>query len=175
MERFLIPICLRSLCRHTKRNYKLARVSKHGLPGTIQVLIDGSEIMEAIRQFQANTRTFWGACVDSSLPEFSVGKVKQGYIDAKKRGVRILYITEITKGNLRHCMEIMQLAELRHLDGVRGNFAVSDTEYVAGVKRGSALVSLVHSDIAELVMQQRHVFDTLWQQAAPAKERLERL
>jgi two-component system, OmpR family, sensor histidine kinase VicK len=162
------------LYQYTKRNYKLVCTSKHGLPGTI-VLTDGDKIVEAIRQFQANTRTFWGACVDSSLPEFSVGKVRQGYVDAKGRGVRILYITEITKDNLRHCREIMQFAELRHLDGVMGNFAVSDTEYVAGVKRGSTLVSLVHSDVIELVMQQRHVFDTLWQQAAPAKEKLERL
>jgi hypothetical protein len=139
------------------------------------VLIEPDKIVQMIRRFQSNTRTFWGACVDSSLPEFSVGKVKQGYIDAKNRGVRILYITEITRDNLRHCKEIMEFAELRHLDGVRGNFAVSDSEYVAGDKRGNMLASLVHSDIEELVMQQRHVFDTLWQHAIPSKERLERL
>ena len=145
------------------------------MAGSVQVLTDEDKIVEAIRQFQANTRTFWGACVDSSLPEFSVGKVKQGYLDAKTRGVRILYITEITKANLRHCRKIMQFAKLRHLDGVKGNFAVSDTEYVAGVMRGGMLVSLVHSDTTELVMQQRHVFDTLWEQAVPARERLEHL
>lgn len=136
---------------------------------------DPEKIVQLIRQFQANTKTFWGACVDSSLPEFSVGMVKRGYIDAKARGVRILYITEITEGNLRHCMDITEYAELRHLDGVKGSFAVSDTEYVAGVKRGSALVSLVYSNMPELVIQQRHVFDTLWWHAVPAKERLERL
>ncbi|MEW6605091.1 MAG: hypothetical protein AB1351_10465 [Thermoproteota archaeon] len=139
-----------------------------------RVLTDPDEIMQAIKKFQSNTKTFWGACVDSSLPEFSVGKVRQGYIDAKGRGVKILYITEITKDNLRHCREIMGFAELRHLNGIRGNFAVSDSEYVAGEKRGSMLVSLVHSDVNELVIQQRHVFDTLWQQAVQAKGMLER-
>lgn len=144
------------------------------LPGT-QVLSDEAKIVKAIEQFQANTKTFWGACVDSTLPSFSVGRVKQGYFDAKRRGVRIRYITEITKNNLPYCMEIMQFAELRHLDGVTGNFAVSDTEYVAGVKRGSTLASLVQSDVKELVQQQRHIFDTLWKQAVPAKERMEQL
>ena len=153
----------------------MEHTNNHDLSGSIQVLTDGDKILEAIRQFQANTRTFWGACVDSSLPEFSVGKVKQGYLDGKRRGVRILYITEITKANLPHCRKIMQFAELRHLDDVKGNFAVSDTEYVAGVKLGDTLVSLVHSDMRELVMQQRYVFDTLWDQAVPAKERLEHL
>lgn len=148
--------------------------SRHDLP-TTQVLTDEEKIVQAIRQFQASTKAFWGACVDSSLPSFSVGKVKQGYIEARKRGVRILYITEIITENLPQCKEIMQLAELRHLNGVRGNFAVSDTEYVTGVKRGSTLASLVQSDVRELVQQQRHVFDTLWLHATPAKERIKQL
>jgi len=61
------------------------------------------------------------------------------------------------------------------LGGVRGNFAVSDTEYVAGAMRAGTLANLVYSDLKELVLQQRHVFDTLWEQAAPAKERMEQL
>ena len=131
--------------------------------------------MNAIKRFQANTKTFWGACVDSSLPSFSVGEVKQGYIDAKNRGVSIQYITEITLANLPYCKEIMQLAQLRHLNGVKGNFAVSDAEFVAGTMRGRTLASLVQSDSIELVQQQRHVFDTLWNQAVPAKKWIEEL
>jgi len=144
------------------------------LPG-INVLNDQKEIVKAIKRFQANTKTFWGACVDSSLPSFSVGRVKQGYIEAKKRGVRILYVTEITKNNLSFCKEIMRFAELRHLDGVKGNFAVSDTEYVAGIRRRSILASLVQSDVNELVQQQRYVFDALWTHAVPAKDRINQL
>lgn len=131
--------------------------------------------MKVIKSFQVNTKTFWGACVDSTLPSFSVSKVMQGYVEASRRGVRILYITEITRENLHHCNETVQFAVLRHLNGVRGNFAVSDTEYVAGVMHGNTLASLVHSNVKELVQQQRHVFDTLWKQALPAKERMEQL
>jgi hypothetical protein len=144
------------------------------LPG-IQILNDQEEIVKAIKRFQANTKTFWGACADSSLPSFSVGRVKRGYIEAKKRGVKIWYITEITKSNLSYCKEIMRFAELRHLDGVKGNFAVSDTEYVAGIKQRNMLASLVHSDINELVQQQRYVFDILWMHAVPAKEKIKQL
>ena len=144
------------------------------MPDT-QVLIDEQEILKAIKSFQVNTQTFWGACVESTVPSFSVGKVLEGYVEAHKRGVKILYITEITRENLRHCNQIVQFGMLRHLDGVRGNFAVSDTEYVSGVMSHDTLTSLVHSDVRELVQQQRHVFDTLWEQALPAKERMEQL
>jgi len=142
------------------------------MPGSAIVLRDKKEILQAITHFQANTSEFWGACVDSTLPSFSIGTVKQGYIDAKKRGVKIMYITEITSENLKHCLEIMKYAELRHLDEVRGNFAISDTEYIAGVKSGKMLVSLVRIDIKELVSQQRHVFDTLWKHSIPADRKI---
>jgi hypothetical protein len=145
------------------------------LAGSTTVLTDEKEIIEAIRKFQAGTTKVWCACVDHSLPSFSVSKVKEGYLAAKSGRVRIMYITEITRENLRYCREIIEFAELRHLDGLRGNFAVSDTEYVAGVKRGDLLVRLVRSDERELVHQQRHVFDTLWRQAAPVEERIRQL
>ena len=156
-----------------KINYS-DRSKKYGLPET-KVLVDEKKILDVIEKFQANTKTFWGACVDSSLPAFSVGKVKQGYIDAKKRGIQIQYITDITKDNLKHCKEIMHFAEMRHMDCIAGNFAVSDTEYVAGVMRGNILVNLLYSDLRELVKQQRNVFDTLWRHSMPAEERLHHL
>jgi hypothetical protein len=147
----------------------------NSMPRNAKVFLDKEEIVRIIRQFQANTTKFWGACVDSTLPSFSTTTVKQGYIDAKHRGVNIMYITEITKENLLYCKEIMRYGELRHLDGVMGNFAISDTEYIAGVKRGNMLVSLLWTDIKELIDQQRYVFDTLWKHALPADKRLEEI
>jgi hypothetical protein len=149
-------------------------LTKRKLPHTV-VLNNETKIIEAIKRFQTNTKRFWGACVDSSIPSFSIGKVKQGYVEARKRGVRILYITEITRENLPYCNEIMQFAELRHLDAISANFAVSDREYVAGTRLGNRFKSLVQSDVKELVQQQRLVFDTLWQHAIPAKVRIEQL
>ncbi len=69
----------------------------------------------------------------------------------------------------------MTFAELRHLDGVRGNFALSETEYVAGIKRRDVIVSLVRSSIEELVQQQQLVFETLWRHSVPADEKLSQI
>jgi len=45
--------------------------------------------------------------------------------------VEFRYVTEITKDNLTYCKEMLKFAEIRHLDGVKGNFEVSDEkEYV---------------------------------------------
>lgn len=142
------------------------------MTGTTEVITDHAQIIETIRSFQAGTRKIWCACVEASLPAFSVGAVKEGYVAAKTRGVKIMYITEVTEANASYCKEIMQFAEIRHLDGVKGNFALSETEYVAGVMEGEGLVCLVRSNVGELVSQQHLIFQTLWEHSEPAAKRL---
>jgi hypothetical protein len=144
---------------------------------TITEVISGAgNIARAIAGFQSNIKKDWCACVDSSIPAFSMSDgIKQGYIAAKKRRVRIRYVTEVTAGNLEKCKELRKFVELRHLAGVRGSFAVSETEFVAGIRGKKALAKLVHSNVKEVVAHQRDAFETLWENAAPAKLRIREL
>lgn len=135
-----------------------------------EVISEHAQIVEAIKRFQAGTRRVWLACVEESLPAFSVGEVKQGYLAAKARGVEIRYITEVTDSNLRFCREITEYAELRHMDGVQGNFALSESEYIAGFMSEGIMTRLVRTDVPELVRQQHLVFETLWHTAQPAAD-----
>jgi hypothetical protein len=41
--------------------------------------------------------------------------------DLKKRGVRMRWITEITRENIPYCMEATNFAEFRRLDGIRAS------------------------------------------------------
>src|SRR3712207_8440747 len=72
-------------------------------------------------------------CADRLAPSVSVGvpDLKKAMIDMVTRGVKYRYITEITKDNLSYCKELTQSVELRHLEGLRGNFAVNESEYLA--------------------------------------------
>jgi hypothetical protein len=73
-------------------------------------------------------------CTDSNgLAAFiPIEPMRNAAYDLKKRGVKMRWITEITRENIPYCMEVMKFAELRHLDGIRGNFAVHDgREYTA--------------------------------------------
>lgn len=143
---------------------------------TETLIISGYGITAKIAKFQSNIRKSWCACVDSSIPAFSMSDaIKKGYADAKKRGVRIRYITEITTDNMRHCKELMQFAELRHLGGVRGSFAVSEGEFVAGIRGKNVLEKLVYSDVPEVVSHQQDVFETVWATAVSAEEKMKEL
>ncbi|HEU4984640.1 MAG TPA: hypothetical protein VFT58_03280 [Nitrososphaera sp.] len=143
---------------------------------TTKVISVAGNIARAIAKFQSNIKKDWCACVDSSIPAFSMSDgIRQGYVAAKKRGVRIRYVTEITAQNLGHCKELMEFVELRHLSGVRGSFAVSETEFVAGIRGKKALAKLVRSNVKEVVAHQRDVFETCWDNATPAARRIKEL
>lgn len=50
----------------------------------------------------------------------------------KDRDVKLRYIIEITWDNLNYCKEMLKFSEIRHLEGMKGNFEVADEkEYVA--------------------------------------------
>ena len=48
--------------------------------------------------------------------------------DMATRGLKLRCITEITRENIDACKQYDRYFEVRHLDGVRANFSVSDTD-----------------------------------------------
>jgi two-component system, OmpR family, sensor histidine kinase VicK len=123
-------------------------------------------------------------CGDVRHPSIIVTSepVRKAFIDVKNRGIKTRFITEITKDNLHYCKELMRVVnEVRHLDGVKGNFAVTETEYVSYAiseevrPSSSSLRQLVRSTSKEFVEQQQHFFETLWRKAIPAKQRFKEI
>lgn len=87
------------------------------------VLYGTENAMNKLIQTMSNVKKKADVCADFNAPSFSmdVEPIKNGYIDFKKRGVEIRFITEITKENLHYCKELMKyVKELRHMDNVKG-------------------------------------------------------
>src|SRR5437764_6084517 len=104
------------------------------------------------------------------IPEY-----KNGYIDIRKRGGKIRAFTEITKDNIHYCKELMKLVdELRHLNGVKGGIAVSESEYMATtlLEEAKPLTQVIFSSVKEVVEQGQYIFDTLWNTAIPSEQRI---
>jgi hypothetical protein len=97
---------------------------------------------------------------------------------ARARGVKLRYITEITKENLSFCKrQIGMVDELRHLDGIKGNFILSDSEFVASpeISKEYPLTEGIYSNMGMILREERNVFETLWSHAIPAQVRFEQL
>ncbi|HEX5892514.1 MAG TPA: hypothetical protein VFY41_06605, partial [Nitrososphaeraceae archaeon] len=102
--------------------------------------------------------------------------IKKAFLDAKSRGVRLRYLTEITKDNIDYCKVLITIVDdLRHLDGIKGNFMISETEYLAPLilyEKGKVASQVIYSNAEEIVEQQQYIFDTLWRKAIPADQKI---
>jgi two-component system sensor histidine kinase VicK len=121
------------------------------------------------------------ASMDPSAPSTFVipnHPITQICRDTKIRGIRLRFIAEITKNNIRHCKELMQISELRHLDGVKGNFGIVDRiHYRATAVSGNSgpPPSLISTSINVFVQQQQYFFEMLWRKAIHAKQRIKEI
>jgi two-component system, OmpR family, sensor histidine kinase VicK len=105
--------------------------------------------------------------------------IKKAFLDAKNRGVHLRYLTEITKENLSYCKELIEIVhELRHLDGIKGNYMVSESEYIAPLilyEHGKIASQAIYSNIKQVVEQEQYVFDNLWNKAILGGERIKEI
>lgn len=144
-------------------------------PETTEILRGAEDTTRAVVVFFTNAN--WvSACADSLAPSVAMGvePIKECYENLKNRKVKVRWITEITKDNLSYCRALMQYAELRHLDGIKGNFGVSDTAYIATatVNKAQPVPELIYSTAKSVAEQNKNVFDTLWSKAVPAEDRI---
>ena len=109
----------------------------------------------------------------------SIKQIRDAFLSAKRRGVRLRYITEINHQNFEDCKVLLGIVdELRHLDGVKTNFMISEVEYLAPlIQEKSEAIALEHiySDTVQIVEHGRCIFDTLWSKSISAEERIRQL
>ena len=89
-------------------------------------------------------------------------------------GAKFRYITEIKNDNIKYCKELMKVGQVRHLDGIRTNFVVTDTEYSSSaiMQQVHAHPETVYSNVRSIVEQQRYLFENLWNKAIPAERKI---
>jgi two-component system, OmpR family, sensor histidine kinase VicK len=133
-----------------------------------------------ILQILSRVKHRFDSSIDARYPSIIITTepIKKALLNIKNNGIQIRFITEITRDNLSYCKELMQIvSEVRHLDGVKGSFAVTDTEYVSytiSEEKGTtpSLKEMVRSTSKEFVEQQQSFFETLWNKAIPAEKKI---
>jgi two-component system, OmpR family, sensor histidine kinase VicK len=102
--------------------------------------------------------------------------IRNAFVDAKRRDVRLRYLTEITTENISYCKELIKIVdELRHLDGIKGNFMISESEYLAPAvlfEKGNVAAQIIYGNVKEIVEEHEYMFDTLWSKAISAEQRI---
>jgi signal transduction histidine kinase len=165
----------------------------------LEILYNPDTITKVYSQVLDNAKNRWDFYADTNslfIP-FTIEQVNRAILDAKNRGIRFRFITDITKDNITFCKDsVSKVAEIRHIEGIKGNFGVSDTEYISTSDRvsvpelegsdidqkieaaakttitGAILQHAVYSNVKEDIQQQQHIFEILWTNAIPVEERI---
>jgi two-component system, OmpR family, sensor histidine kinase VicK len=136
-------------------------------------------VTDSLIAFLRNAKESIEVCVDpaSVFVVVSFPPYLQGCLDARRRGVAIKIVTEITMENVDYCKQIMKFAEVRHIDGIKGNFGVTETEYIASaiLQKEKPATQIIYSNAREVIEQQRYIFRSFWSRAIPAKHRIKQI
>ncbi len=135
----------------------------------------------AILRFIDRAKVKIDSCINSVAPSVivEVDAIMERRVDAvKNRGLKLRYVIDITKDNLDYVKQMLTFSEIRHLDGLKGNFEVADQmEYVAvaTLQEAQPIPQLLFSNLPEIVEQQQFVFDSFWSRAIPAEGRIKEI
>jgi signal transduction histidine kinase len=154
-----------------------------------EILYGLENVMNTILQFLSKANTI-NSCGDYKAPSaiIKVKEYRKLLYDLKERGIKLRYITDITKDNVKYCKELINdfAYEIRHIDGIKANFSVSETEYLAYatlVKEEEELQQqpmrpiqqVIYSNVKDIIEQQKYVFDSFWNKAIPADHRIKEI
>ena len=144
---------------------------------TTEVLYGADNTTDKLLQVFNKIKSNFDACGDSTSPSVCMGfePLRNAYLDFKRRGINVRFITEMNASNISYCKELMKISELRHLDGIKGNFGICDQkEFVAAatIKEQQAVPQLIYSNVKEIIEQQEFIFESFWTRAIPAKQRI---
>jgi signal transduction histidine kinase len=125
----------------------------------------------------SNVSRKFDSCANSTAPSIAMTIFRDAYKSMKSRGIKIRWVTDITKDNLTHCKDLMQYAEVRHISYLNENFRMSETEYIEATttKEGLPIPKLIYSNSKEIIGQQQYIFETLWDKAVPAEHRIKEI
>ena len=141
-----------------------------------EVLSGDQYVMNAVLHFLSFADRI-DSCGDYKAPSLIIGveAYKKLLFDLKAKGIKLRYITDITKDNIHYCKELLRFAQqIRHLEGIKANFSVSETEYMASAtlqEEQQPIPQVIYSNVKDLVEQQKYVFEALWNKASPADQR----
>jgi two-component system sensor histidine kinase VicK len=140
-----------------------------------EVLYGLDSIMNKTLQFLSKAGKIDSCGDDKAVPAIvEVKAYKQLLSEVKSRGIKVRYITDVTKDNLNYCKELMNFVDdIRHLDGIKANFSISEAEYLASTTTTlSPAPHIIYSNVKDIVKQQEYVFESFWNKAVPAEQKI---
>jgi two-component system, OmpR family, sensor histidine kinase VicK len=167
-----------------------------------QLLYGNQRVKDTLSRFLSKQNGI-DLCSDSKTTAQVLEMYKKVSSDpGNEKEIRMRFLTDINTDNILFCKELMKIpGEVRHLTGIKTNFAVRSREYIGIATLKEELLQLEHrqqkkkeddeeqqhekstqsqshiiySNIKSIIEQQQHLFNSLWEKAVPAEQRIKEL
>jgi two-component system, OmpR family, sensor histidine kinase VicK len=144
----------------------------------VEIISDRVLIANTIAEVISRAKNSIAICVDkNTLKPIGIDQCQLALAEAQKKGVIIKYVTELTKENLEYSKELLEIAQVQHIDGIKGNFVVTDTEYLGMVTlEDKQFVSeLIYSSSKQVVDQHKFLFENLWSNSVSQEDKIKQM
>jgi two-component system, OmpR family, sensor histidine kinase VicK len=147
-------------------------------PQRTETVYGQENTIRAILKFISKTEHEFCVYAESSCPSVAMTSepIIQAYSEFKNsRNGKAKWITEVNSSNIKYIIKLMQFAEVRHLDGIKGNaVAVNENECLTTINLEMEDYSpyAIINTIKDIVDQQKFTFETLWDKGVPAEHRI---
>ena len=143
-------------------------------------IVHGTQVVNALLDIFSSASNTINICGNSKfLPQLLSLEITKETIAAKSRRIRRQrYLVEVVKDNISSCRNLMKIVAqndsnfLRHLDEVEANFVVSEKEYLGSITLKEPHQHAIYSNMSDMVEQQHHIFESLWNKAIPIQDRI---
>ena len=144
-----------------------------------EVIRGGEATNKRIVRTILDAKQHYDVMVSSSGPPFVMRSedIREAMRETSKRGVHIRYLTDITRENLEYCKGIAAMAEVRHIEGIKGRIAINEGEIISSsiVLDKDPVPHLFWSNVRDVVEQHNYIFESFWVQALPADQRFDEI
>jgi len=166
----------------TKLNNKISKESQQRTNvHEIQVIYGDENVKGVLNEIISNCKSGFFLYGSKNLLSviFGMPSYREMLTSLQNNKVNIKLLTEITADNLEYCKQFMKDfgAEIRHLKGIKGNFALTTELYIAinTFEEKKPIIELIRSNIKNVVEQNQYIFDTLWKNAIPLEQKMQQI
>lgn len=138
----------------------------------------GTQVVNALLDIFSSASNIISICGNSKFPSQLLSlEITKKTIAAKNSRIKQRYLLEISKDNILHCRNLIQIVGLngkyfRHSDEVEANFVVSEKEYLGSITLKEPLQQAIYSNMKGIIEQQHQIFESLWNRAIPIEDKI---
>jgi two-component system sensor histidine kinase VicK len=141
--------------------------------------VHGTQVVNVLLDIFSSANNTISVCGNSKFPSqlLSLEITRKAIAAGNNRTINQRYLVEVVKDNIQSCKNLIEIAaqnnsNFRHSDDIEANFIVNEKEYLGSITLKEPNQQAIHSNMKDMVKQQHHIFEGLWNKAIPIQDKI---